>query len=213
MEAIGVKSKNTYYKSFNDLVEWRFFILIEASKNQNTANIITLSATSKNKSAVKSALDSATIQQASQHLRQQEDSVVPIDKQVNKETINLDKWIRSETKPDLDIIHEGLDSDKKEVFELWINYRIEIKKKIKVQLTLNNLIEKFNSNSLEDCKTAVNSSIDNQYTGLFWKTGSNGKNQQNKQTRFQKFQANHDRLEIQKQKLNQSEQNKDEQYY
>ena len=32
-EAIGVKSWHTYIASFNDLVEWGFFVLIEKSKN------------------------------------------------------------------------------------------------------------------------------------------------------------------------------------
>jgi len=85
--------------------------------------------------------------------------------------------------------YPNLNIDKKEVFESWINYRIEIKKKIKVESTLNNLIEKFNSNTLEDCLTAVNSSIDNQYTGLFWnnnsKNSNHGKQQQIKQSVLQ----------------------------
>lgn len=66
MEAISVKSKNTYYKAFNDIVDWGFFKIIEKAKNQNSANIISISAISKNKSAHKSARDMAAIQQVSQ---------------------------------------------------------------------------------------------------------------------------------------------------
>ena len=81
-------------------------------------------------------------------------------------------------------LYPNLNIDKKEVFETWINYRIEIKKKIKVESTLNNLIEKFNSNTLEDCLKAVNGSVDNQYTGLFWNNNNNsnyGKQEQQQQ--------------------------------
>ena len=79
MEAIGVKSKNTYYKAFRDLVDWGFVRVIEKSKNQNSANIISISATLKFKSARKSALDMATIRHVSQH----EDSTENIDKPSN----------------------------------------------------------------------------------------------------------------------------------
>jgi hypothetical protein len=84
MEATGIKSKNTYYKAFHDLVEWDFLQIINKSKNQNTANIISIPAVSKfksaGKSAGKSALDSANIQQ--------EDSGGNVDKQLNKEQLN-----------------------------------------------------------------------------------------------------------------------------
>ena len=81
MEALWIKSKNTYSKIFNDLVEFWFIKIIQKSVNQNSSTVISInSAISKNKSA----LDIALIQ----HLGQQEDSTVPIDKQVNKWTNN-----------------------------------------------------------------------------------------------------------------------------
>ena len=88
MEATGIKSKNTYYKAFHDLVEWNFITVVEMSKNSNTANIISINAVLKfksvnksvGKSVNKSALDKANIQQ--------EDSRGNIDKQVNKKQLN-----------------------------------------------------------------------------------------------------------------------------
>ena len=81
MEATGIKSKNTYYKAFWDLVDWGFVTLIEKSKNGNSANIISLITVSNintvNDTVGKSALDMANVQLISQH----EDSTVPIDKQ------------------------------------------------------------------------------------------------------------------------------------
>lgn len=56
MEAIGIKSYNTYIKSFRDLVDWGFITLIQKSKNQYSSNIIALSKIDK---APDKALDKA----------------------------------------------------------------------------------------------------------------------------------------------------------
>ena len=85
MEAIGIKSKNTYYKTFYELVEFGFIKVIQKSINQNTANIISLTAISNFKSAGKSAHDSALIQQVSQQVSQQVEHSIT-SKQLNKET-------------------------------------------------------------------------------------------------------------------------------
>lgn len=42
MEHVGIKSKDTYYKAFNDLVDWGFVKIVQRSKNGNSANIISL---------------------------------------------------------------------------------------------------------------------------------------------------------------------------
>lgn len=87
MEATGISSKNTYYKAFNDLVEWGFIIVIEKAKNHNTPNIISISSVSKIKSVdnslERSALDSAIIQQEVR----QGFSGGNIDKPINNKTI------------------------------------------------------------------------------------------------------------------------------
>lgn len=85
MEALSIKSKNTYYGVLNDLIKFGFVKLIQKSKNQNTSNIISISATSSGESASKSALDLANIQHVSQREDSEGVSTVPIDKQVNKE--------------------------------------------------------------------------------------------------------------------------------
>lgn len=89
MEATGIKSYNTYIKSFNDIVEFGFFRLIEKSKNQYSSNIIALSINDK---AHNKALDKALIK----HSTKQHESIVQsslqsidsIDKQLNKEQLN-----------------------------------------------------------------------------------------------------------------------------
>lgn len=42
MDAIGIKKHHTYIRYFSDLVDWGFFKLIQKSKNQYSANIISL---------------------------------------------------------------------------------------------------------------------------------------------------------------------------
>lgn len=78
MEAIGIKKHQTYSKYFNDLIEYKFFNLIEKSKNQYSSNIISLvNAMPKNGQA----LDKANIK----HRAKLGSSLVTIDKQKNKE--------------------------------------------------------------------------------------------------------------------------------
>jgi uncharacterized phage protein (TIGR02220 family) len=59
MSAVGIKHHTTYKKAFDDLVLWGFVKLIEKSKNQYSANVISLSAMSKNSEAHSEALDKA----------------------------------------------------------------------------------------------------------------------------------------------------------
>jgi len=42
MDAIGIKKHQTYIKYFNEICDWGFFILIQKSVNQYSANIISL---------------------------------------------------------------------------------------------------------------------------------------------------------------------------
>jgi len=95
MDAIGIKKNQTYTKYFNDLVEWGFFELIQKSKNQWSANIITLiSAMPKNGKA----LDKAIMKHAAKQLEGTGQSNSTIVKQINKETkkqIEIPKYIDS----------------------------------------------------------------------------------------------------------------------
>ena len=91
MDAIGIKKHATYIKYFNDLCDWGFFKLIQKSKNQYSANIISLeSAMPKNGKA----LDKATAKHGVKHgnsngqsTGQSNGSIIkPIT--INKQTIN-----------------------------------------------------------------------------------------------------------------------------
>ena len=78
MEAIGIKSYNTYINALNDLVEWGFIQLIEKSKNQYSSNIIALSNFDK---AHNKALDKALIKHTTKHCRSTQQSIDSINKQ------------------------------------------------------------------------------------------------------------------------------------
>jgi len=85
MEAIGIKSYNTYIESFNNLVDWGFIKLIEKSKNQYSSNIIALSNNSK---AHDKALDKAFIKHASKQSESTGESIDSIIKQETNKQIN-----------------------------------------------------------------------------------------------------------------------------
>lgn len=90
MDAIGIKKHQTYIKYFNDLCEWGFFILVQKSTNQYSANIISLStAYTKNGKALDKAFikhGAKQIESIGQSTGQSKDS---IDKQLNKEQIDI----------------------------------------------------------------------------------------------------------------------------
>lgn len=79
MEALSIKSPNTYNKSLNNLVDWGFINMISKSKNQWSSCVV---AVLKFKSARTSALDVALIQHGSRH----EYGSDSIDKQIYKYT-------------------------------------------------------------------------------------------------------------------------------
>lgn len=81
MEAVGIKSYNTYIKTFNDIIDFGFFELIERSKNQYSANLIALSNFDK---AVNKALDKALVRHST---KQDESTVQSIDSINKQETI------------------------------------------------------------------------------------------------------------------------------
>lgn len=87
MEAIGIKSYNTYISTLTDLVEWGFIKMIEKSKNQYSANIIALS---KNDKANNKALDKALTKHTTKQSKSTVQSIDSIDKQIYNSTIVQD---------------------------------------------------------------------------------------------------------------------------
>jgi len=84
MEAIGIKSYASYIKTFNELIDLGFFILIERSKNQYSSNIIELS---ENVKALDKALDKAFVKHASKQQESTHESSDSINKPVTSKPL------------------------------------------------------------------------------------------------------------------------------
>lgn len=90
MDALGIKKHQTYIRYFNDLVDWKFFDLIQKSRNQYSANIISLISAMPKKGE---ALDKAIITHAAKQTQSNGQSNSPIVKPINKETNKQDKEV------------------------------------------------------------------------------------------------------------------------
>lgn len=77
-EAIGIKSYSVYKKTFDELVSFGFFEVIEYSKNQYSSNIIALK---ENYKALDKALDKASKKHATKQDESIVQSICTIDKQ------------------------------------------------------------------------------------------------------------------------------------
>jgi hypothetical protein len=89
MDALGIKKYQTYIKYFNDLVDWGFFILVEKSRNQYSANIISINyAMPKNGKALDKAFIKHRAKQTESNGQSTGQSKDSIDKQDNKEQID-----------------------------------------------------------------------------------------------------------------------------
>ena len=76
MDAISIKSYNTFIKTLNDLVDYGFFKLIEKSKNQYSSNIIAISKFDK---AQYKALDKAITKHSTKQVESTVQSIDSID--------------------------------------------------------------------------------------------------------------------------------------
>ena len=82
-DAVGIKKPQTFIKYFNDLEDWGFIKVVERSKNQYSANIISLISATPKKGE---AMDKAMVK----HAASKGQSNSPINKQVNNITIEQD---------------------------------------------------------------------------------------------------------------------------
>lgn len=83
MEAVGIKSYSVYKKTFDELIDFGFFEIIELSKNQYSSNIIALK---ENNKADNKALDKAITKHGTKQLKSTIQSNDSIDIQVYNDT-------------------------------------------------------------------------------------------------------------------------------
>jgi hypothetical protein len=62
---------------------------------------------------------------------------------------------------------DDLPEDKRELLQIWIEYRDEIKKPIKTRRSAKVLVSMFEDHGLESLKKALNRSTANGWTGIF----------------------------------------------
>lgn len=96
MDAIGIKKHSTYIRYFNDLVEWGFFKLVQKSKNQYSANIISLqNAMPKNGKALDKAIVNHAAKQTESMGQSKRSIIKPLTKELltkEQETMWLEFW-------------------------------------------------------------------------------------------------------------------------
>lgn len=85
LDAIGMKSYNSYKKYLDELADFGFIKIHEYSKNQYSSNIIELSFNDK---ALDKALDKAFIKHATKQYESTSESIDSIDKQLNNKQLN-----------------------------------------------------------------------------------------------------------------------------
>jgi len=114
MEAIGIKSYNTYINTFSDLESFGFISIIEKSRNQYSSNIIALSNFNK---ALDKALDKAFIKHTTKQSESTQQSIVQsidsISKQINNKQLTINKEQRTRLKDLHLLISSFLSLDKK----------------------------------------------------------------------------------------------------
>lgn len=143
MEAIGVKKHQTYIKAFRDLVDWKFFKLVQKSHNQYSSNIISLSFALPKKDK---ALDKALVKHG-QSTGQSKGHIVK-QRTKNKE---------QEEKSEFDL-----------VFEEFIKMRTKMKKSL-TEYAKELIIKKLNKLTDDEDKQILilQQSIENSWQGVF----------------------------------------------
>lgn len=86
MEATGIKSYSVFKKHFDDLVNYGFILLITASKNQYSSNVIALK---ENYKAHDKALDKALIKHTSKQVQSTCESTIQSIDSINKQVYNI----------------------------------------------------------------------------------------------------------------------------
>lgn len=129
MEAIGIKSYNTYKKTFDDLIKFKFIILIERSKNQYSSNIIALSISDK---ALDKALDKATARHSTKQVGstiqstvKSKDSIDIPNTTIPKTEIPNTEYIKPETKKPKDLIF----TEMVKIWFDWYEFNFQLKPK------------------------------------------------------------------------------------
>jgi uncharacterized protein (UPF0333 family) len=119
MEALGIKSYHTYIKTFNDLIDFGFFILHEKSKNQYSSNVIALA---KNAKANAKALDKALSKHDAKHISKHSQSTVQSIDSINIQYTNIPLYNSTNDEIENEVF-KRISSDKRWIEALCITHK------------------------------------------------------------------------------------------
>lgn len=93
MEAIGIRSYNTYRNTLDDLISFGFIVMIEKSKNQYSSNIVALSNFDK---ALDGALDKAIVKKEGCSIKKSESTIQSTIQSTGESIDSINKPINQE---------------------------------------------------------------------------------------------------------------------
>lgn len=176
MDALGIKKHQTYIKYFNDLVEWGAFSLIQKSRNQYSANIISICAMTENSKA----LDKAFIFHAAKQTQSNRQSNSSVSKPLTKEEPLTNKQVFSFKKSFLDLgVEENILSD-------WLKVR-KTKKATNSETAFLGIFKQIKESGLT-ANECIKISAENSWSGFnngWTKNKFNGKTKQNNNRGFE----------------------------
>ena len=164
-DAIGVKSWHVYMASFNDLVKWNFFKLIEKSKNQYSSNIIALS---ENDKATDKALDKAMIKHLSKQQRStyQSNNSIDIHKTINNKQETIPLLIPQGNEKKESEFLELIEEEWRPLIKWWFEYKSERGQGyngITAMKTVYSRIIKISNGNLDEAKEIIQNAITGNY--------------------------------------------------
>ena len=157
MDALGIKKHETFFRYFNDLVDWGFIGMVQKSKNQYTANIITLKSAIPKKGT---ALEKAILGHTEKQTEGMGVGISSIDKPI---TLNL----KPKTIQVFDFSDFGIFIP---LVEKWIEYKKSRNENYKSQVSLNafvKILTKYSENKFENAENIIEQSMANNWAGIF----------------------------------------------
>jgi hypothetical protein len=157
MDALGIKKHETFFRYFNDLVDWGFIGIVQKSKNQYTANIITLKSAIPKKGT---ALEKAILGHTEKQTEGMGVGISSIDKPI---TLNL----KPKTIQVFDFSDFGIFIP---LVEKWIEYKKSRNENYKSQVSLNvfvKILTKYSENKFEIAENIIEQSMANNWAGIF----------------------------------------------
>ena len=157
MEAIGIRSYNTYKKALDELVEFGFIEMVEKSKNQYSSNIVALSKFDK---ALDKALDKAIVKKEVCSIKKRQSTIQSTIQSTGESICSIYKPLTKEplTGEETKTITPEKSEKEKEFdrFNEWIDDNAKYLRKIRDQITFpeyQRIREKYNGEQIRKILT------------------------------------------------------------